>query len=186
MLKACTRLLTKERTVTSLDVPKSKQVTFATIISDKRDIKVGKTEPKIRNILKIEVKGDSALGTLKKAYNPGRVGVKILDCWETRKGSILMEVKDKEDANKFKCDFNDREELKHQFKLVETRKGDPRLVVFDVPEDIGEEEIQATLTGEGHEGRRKIVTRFRSRRGMNWVVEVDPKTFKEALKKGKF
>lgn len=105
------------------------------------------------------------------------------------KGGISIEFEDSTDVNKVIEQVNDNERLKGEVSARLPIKRDPQIIVFGVEEEIQEKELLNLLVEHNVEfgGLEdvKVRTKFKGRRGLNWILSIKPISFMRIKDKGR-
>jgi hypothetical protein len=122
---------------------------------------------------------------LKSKIKPTEIRVGINSLKARRNGSIQIETGSKEEIEILTKDINEKCEGKLEAKVHTLRK--PKLVIYNIPEDISVQNIEETMQAQNPElnlktGDINATFLYRTRRStQNLVIEVGPQTRKLLL-----
>jgi len=121
---------------------------------------------------------------LKSKVNPTEIKVGINSIRQLRDGRVVIETSTKEEIEKLEDEIRGKcDELDVNIQKLRN----PRLVLFNIPEDITLENVEETLTCQNPEqdikaGDIKAKFSYNTKRGTrNLVIEVDPSTRKKLM-----
>lgn len=126
---------------------------------------------------------------LMKCFNPQREGVQIKNIRKTRNG-LLIETNSEEDLKKLEGNKN----VSESFKTERPKKRNPRIIIYDVPKDLTEEQLADAVLCQNKNICRdnfnenftpRFKTGKRNNDSVNWVVEVTPCVRNSLLKLNK-
>ncbi|GIY95032.1 uncharacterized protein CEXT_9131 [Caerostris extrusa] len=113
-----------------------------------------------------------------------KIGVKQVR--NIRNGGIIIETETETDLDKLIQEFKLQDDLAKNFDILKPDLKKPQIICFDVSQDTSGEKLledlhsQFSEVGHGKEDFH-IEHHFNSKRGVNWIVEINPCLFKKVM-----
>ncbi|GIX69405.1 uncharacterized protein CEXT_312971 [Caerostris extrusa] len=108
-----------------------------------------------------------------------KIKIGIKNVRNIKEGGILIETISEKDLDKLIQHLKEQDELKENFNINKPTARKPHIICFDISPDTEEKALLDSLQEQFSEGTESktdfaIKHHFKSRRGVNWIIEVDP------------
>jgi hypothetical protein len=129
--------------------------------------------------------GDAIKDIIKTSVNPTSIKVGVCAIKTLRDGRVIMETKSKEDIEMLCTNINDK--CNHLLEANIQKPRNPRLVIYNIPEEVNKENIEQILTTQNPElslNEGEVTPKFTykgKRDTTNLVIEVGPQTRQKIL-----
>ncbi|GBN28236.1 Putative protein in type-1 retrotransposable element R1DM [Araneus ventricosus] len=119
---------------------------------------------------------------------PSNINVKVNSVKNIGKGGIIINSPTSEDIEKLLAEFQQIEEIRDGFQAFKPKLKDPSIIIFNVTEDLTNEEIIKGLKSQNEElaeAALTVRTSFKGRYRKNWIISMNPEAFNAVIKKPK-
>lgn len=124
---------------------------------------------------------------VKNTVDPAKLQVGIRRLKNISKGGILVDVNTKADYEKLETELNTNEVLKEKIKIRKAEKLKPRVIIYNVGENLENDELLECLASQNDPliaGVFNIEFKMKSRMGTNVIISTEPNVFQEVIKRG--
>lgn len=126
---------------------------------------------------------ESVKQKLQENINPVDLKVGISNLRKIQKGGVLVETEREEDVETLIKEIESNKKLKGVLECQRPKKRSPEIIVFSVDEKVEEEELLEAFRKQFDSDLEiSVRTKFKSREGWNWVLQVPGEAFSNIVK----
>ncbi|GIX89958.1 uncharacterized protein CEXT_272091 [Caerostris extrusa] len=175
--------------------------TFATItktVPNKAPKQIPQTrpinKPKFITTIKPMEKEVTSITTKKAIQNAidvNTMNIAIKNVRNINNGGILIETDSEKDLERLINEFKAKDALNASYQISRTVARKPQIICFEVSTDTGETQLVEGLRKQfsdpdtGLEDDFAIKHHYQTKRGVNWIVEINPQIFTKVIKSKK-
>ncbi|GIY65163.1 hypothetical protein CDAR_437261 [Caerostris darwini] len=125
---------------------------------------------------------------VQRAIDVRTMNIAIKNVRSINNGGILIETVTEKDLDKLISEFKAKDALKTSYNIAKTVARKPHITCFEVSPDTGEDQFVEGLrknfndSNESLEEDFSIKHHYQTKRGVNWIVEVNPHIFERVIK----
>lgn len=135
---------------------------------------------------KREITSEETRRDIQRLVSPREIKVGVNAVRKIRKGGIIVEVGNKEDEVKLLESLRNNDTIKEGYEVGTPKRRDPQIILYDVEEDIDPQKMGKSIAEQNDEVEEEDIqfrTRFKSRRGFNYILSIKGNTLKKLLGK---
>ncbi|GIX87735.1 CCHC-type domain-containing protein [Caerostris darwini] len=181
----------------ALAKPSLATVTKNMVNKGAKDVKMNKqirptVRPKFLTTIRPMEKDTYSLVTKKvilNAINIKQIKVAVKNVRNISNGGILIETDTEKDLDALIEEFKKKDELTQKFSIAKPVTRKPHIICFNVSTDMGETELTECLRNQFLEDNEQqledafiIKHHFDTKRGVNWIIEVNPTLYAKVAK----
>lgn len=119
---------------------------------------------------------------LQDSINPTKLKVGVTNVRNIGRGGVLIETKKEDDLDKLIEEMKKLDNLKDQYMVKKVTKRNPTVILYNVNKDISKDDLISKIKQQNEDMENaeiEIRFSFKGKTGMNWVVSMDPDSFRK-------